>query len=111
GAAAAVLDHLVLAAALVEVELHEIVDGVGRRGVVEAPFADTQLGRIEAEVEELDAGTRDQRRRAGIARQAGKIGHEGLWETINLGVMAGKSTADLDVVAALVARLAALALG
>ena len=30
---------------------------------------------IEAEIEELNAGTGNQRRRAGIARQAGEIGH------------------------------------
>ena len=75
GAAAAVLDHLVLAAHLVEVELDQVVDGLGGRGVMEAPFAHLQAHGIEAEVEELNARAGDQRRRAGIARQAGKVAH------------------------------------
>ena len=75
GAAAAALDHLVLAAHLVEIELHQVIDRLVAGGVVEAPFARLQAHGIEAEIEELDAGAGNQRRRAGVARQAGKIAH------------------------------------
>ena len=75
GAAAAAFDHLVLAAHLVEVELHQVVDRLAAGGVMEAPFAHLEAHGIEAEIEELDAGAGNQRRRAGVARQAGKIAH------------------------------------
>jgi hypothetical protein len=75
GAAAAVLDDLVLAAHLVEIELHQVVDRSGRGGVVEAPFARPQARGVEAEIEELNARAGDQCRRAGIARETGEFAH------------------------------------
>ncbi len=75
GTAATALDHLVLATHLVEVELHQVVDRLVAGGIVEAPFAYLEAHGIEAEIEELNAGAGDQRRRAGVARQAGKVAH------------------------------------
>ena len=75
GATAAVLHDFVLAAAFVEIELHQIVDSARRGSVVEAPFAHLEAHGIEAEIEELNAGAGNQRRRAGVARQAGEVAH------------------------------------
>ena len=101
-------DHFVLAAAFVELELYQVVHGGAGRGIMEAPFAHLEARGIESEVEELNARAGDQGRRAGIARQAGEVAHVMLlW----LSVQSRDSAADLHLIAARVAGLAALALG